>query len=129
MWQTSGPFAGHWLLPGGAVERDETVAAGAARELREETGLDLEEPRVRAVYEVTSDPAGAFDIVLFLFEGRVLGDPVPEPGSRVGWLDPTAPDLHPALRRQLADAGLREDDDGEIARELARRGAQVVRLV
>ncbi len=35
------PFAGQWAIPGGYLEMNETAEAGARRELREETGLDV----------------------------------------------------------------------------------------
>ncbi len=36
------PLAGHWSLPGGMLELGETLAAGVAREVLEETGLIVE---------------------------------------------------------------------------------------
>ncbi|MGA9060889.1 MAG: NUDIX hydrolase [Terracidiphilus sp.] len=38
----SEPLKGHWTLPGGALEVGETLAQGVVREVREETGLDVE---------------------------------------------------------------------------------------
>ena len=36
------PFAGMWAIPGGFVDMDETLVAGARRELLEETGVEAE---------------------------------------------------------------------------------------
>jgi 8-oxo-dGTP diphosphatase len=36
------PFEGHWVLPGGMVERDETAREAAVRETREETGVAVD---------------------------------------------------------------------------------------
>jgi 8-oxo-dGTP diphosphatase len=55
----SPPFEGQWALPGGYLEIDEDLAPGAARELREETGIELdpEELRqLRAYGEPDRDP-------------------------------------------------------------------------
>jgi ADP-ribose pyrophosphatase YjhB (NUDIX family) len=38
----SEPLKGHWTLPGGLLEVGESMAEGVVREVREETGLEVE---------------------------------------------------------------------------------------
>lgn len=45
------PLAGHWSLPGGALEIGETIEAGVAREMLEETGLEVEVGPVIEVFD------------------------------------------------------------------------------
>ena len=53
------PLAGRWSLPGGALEVGETLAGGLAREMKEETGLDVEVGPVVDVFDrITRDEQG-----------------------------------------------------------------------
>lgn len=46
------PRQGEWSIPGGKVDRGETLHAAAARELLEETGVTAEIGELIAVYEI-----------------------------------------------------------------------------
>jgi 8-oxo-dGTP diphosphatase len=55
------PLAGQWSLPGGTLEIGETLEAGTAREIQEETGLVVQ----------VGDVVDVFDRILFDAESRV----------------------------------------------------------
>jgi 8-oxo-dGTP diphosphatase len=114
------PFAGRWALPGGFLDIDEPVEAGARRELREETGLDLPGPVVfLGVYaDPGRDPRGR---VISLAHLAVVRGPLPkvagsDDAEDAAWLDPRQPpplafdhekilaDALAWLRRRLAEA-------------------------
>lgn len=49
--------SGNWALPGGTMDIGETLAESAIREVREETGFDVQIERIVGVY---SDPGHVF---------------------------------------------------------------------
>jgi len=60
------PFEGHWALPGGFVDMDETLEEAVARELEEETnitGVDLKQ--LHAFSALDRDPRGRTISVVF----------------------------------------------------------------
>jgi 8-oxo-dGTP diphosphatase len=70
------PLAGQWSLPGGAVDVGETLEACVVREMREETGLDVEVGRVIEVFDrITHDDEGRvqYHYVLVDYVCRPLG--------------------------------------------------------
>jgi 8-oxo-dGTP diphosphatase len=128
--QAGGPFAGAWLLPGGAVKRDERIEDGARRELAEETGYRVEDLRLVALYEVRSVPPGRFHILLHMFRAaEVDGVLRPERDSAVRWARPREIELHPSMAVQLADLGLLERDPAASFRDLAHIGVEMRRLL
>jgi 8-oxo-dGTP diphosphatase len=65
-----------WALPGGFVDRGESVAQAARREAKEETGLDVELTELLGVYsDPRRDPRGFFTFST-VFIARAGGRPV-----------------------------------------------------
>jgi 8-oxo-dGTP diphosphatase len=106
-----------WTLPGGGVELDETVEAGAVRELKEETGYDVELGRLLGVDTMVVAPeertvprARWFRGVRVVFEATVVGGELrdEEDGStdEARWI-PLA-EVPELARVELVDVGLRQ---------------------
>ena len=127
--QTSGPFEGAWLLPGGRMEQGEGAEEAARRELLEETGYTLRDLAPVAEYDVRSAAVGGFHFSVRLFRGgAVSGSPRPEPGGELRWVDPAGIEAHPSLAVELIDLGLIERDRAAVERELRKIGVEMRRV-
>src|SRR5262249_52301202 len=62
------PYRGHWTLPAGYQEVDETIETTAVREVREETGLIVKLTGLLDVLTTTDDPRKAG--LLVIYEGE-----------------------------------------------------------
>ncbi|NJN17690.1 MAG: NUDIX domain-containing protein [Oscillochloris sp.] len=102
-----------WDVPGGTIGLDEVPARGMAREVREETGLELEAERLIGVYGGPefhwSYPNGdQAQILALFFAARIIGGelrPTGHENVNVDFFPPDQlPPLLPRTRRMIADA-------------------------
>jgi len=82
----SGRFAGAWGLPGGKVDRGETLLQAAIRETREETGCTPLELRLVAVSDILTNSAHFVNICFLAgsWEGA-LSEPEPQEIGSWSW--------------------------------------------
>lgn len=85
-----------WCLPGGRVRRSESPVAAAVRDIREETGIEVEIIDLVGLYHLTGNTCGERlpDLALHVFRAKVIGGEaaVNAPGriSRLAWYEPSA---------------------------------------
>ena len=85
------PLKGYWSLPGGVLETGETLEQGIVREVREETGLEVQPLKVLEIFErIIRDAQGApeYHYVLIDYICRVTGGSLraADDASRAAWV-------------------------------------------
>lgn len=70
-----------WVFPGGGVEFGETAAEAFVREAREETGIDIEQPKFLVVFELIKTQKGMHRVIFF--HVAMAKDGEVEPGDDV----------------------------------------------
>ena len=101
----TGWMDGHWGLPAGKVEKDETFRAGAMREAREEVGIKLKPENLKFLH--LAHRHAESDWVDVFFEAKKWeGEPTnaePNVHGEIAWMDPDdlPKDVIPAIRFYL----------------------------
>ncbi len=75
LMKRKGPHGkGTWSTPGGHLDFGETLEGGAAREAKEEVGVDVMDVRFRAVTNDIFEETGKHYVTVWL-EGKASGEP------------------------------------------------------
>src|SRR5689334_15545432 len=107
------PQRGSWVIPGGKIRPFESIGDAAARELREETGLEVEVKGQFRVYEIIKPP-DEHRIVIYSW-GKLIGGiaKASDDLSELAFFscnELSDLQLSPLVRTVLGDAGLIEQD-------------------
>lgn len=111
---------GAWEPPGGVLELGESVTDGLQREVREETGLDVEPERLTGVYKNMNR-----DVVALVFRCHVTSGTLQtsDETKDVRWLDPAEIDT---LMTDAYAVRLHDALDGEPPHVRAHDGVTVL---
>ena len=110
MVKNKGSRSSYYTLPGGAVESGETLEEAAIREVKEETGLNVELEGVLAVSEAFFEEQGHHTI-FFTFKGRIIDGEInisfPEEIEEITWMDAATAKKYayiPTIERNLINS-------------------------
>jgi len=96
------PLKGHWTLPGGLLEVGESLLEGVAREVREETGLEVEPIELVELLERIHREEGrvCFHYVIADYLCRVTGGELraASDADAVRWVERAEWNSHSALK-------------------------------
>lgn len=82
------PFKGKWALPGGFLNMDETAEEGAKRELKEETGLEVQNVELVSCFsEPDRDPRGRTISIAFFTVTEIQEPQAGDDASKARWFN------------------------------------------
>ena len=84
--EKTGRDAGGIIFPGGHVEAQEPIVDAVIREMKEETGLTIEKPRLCGVKEWINEDGSRYVVFLFTAD-RFSGELASSEEGRVFWMD------------------------------------------
>ena len=96
-----GTAVGQWAIPGGRVEFGEGLKTAVAREVREETGLDVRVGRFLGWAERMGDDPGPYHYVILDFAAEPLDPQAParagDDADDVAWVRTNAIETYPLV--------------------------------
>jgi 8-oxo-dGTP diphosphatase len=104
------PFKGTWMFPSGFVDYGEHPEGALAREIREETGLEMTKATLLGVFQSPDDYREPGHIVFFYRVEVLMSEHLrtdPHENEAIDWFDPTDPPpvewhIHKHFMRELA---------------------------